>query len=63
MSKFELAESVPDEPQFSGSLDDALERMEEALQILDHLAAPGDIGAHLDLAMHRLRQEIGLKPV
>ena len=62
MPKLELAEFSPDEPQSNGSLSEALERMEEALQILDNLAAPADIGAHLDLALHRLRQEIGLMP-
>lgn len=59
MSKFKLVQSGPDEPQQSGSLQAALERMEEALEILDNLGAPDDIGAHLDLALHRLREEIG----
>lgn len=62
MPKLELAEFNPDEPQSSASLSEALERMEEALQILDNLGAPADIGAHLDLALHRLRQEIGRTP-
>jgi hypothetical protein len=62
MSKLEFAEFSPDEPQLGVSLSDALEQMESALQILDDLDAPADIGAHLDLALHRLRQEIGRKP-
>jgi hypothetical protein len=62
MPKLELAEFSPDEPPSSATLAGALERMEEALQILDNLAAPADIGAHLDLALHRLRQEIGCLP-
>lgn len=62
MSKLEFAEFDPEVPQVSGSLSDALEQMESALQILDNLDAPADIGAHLDLALHRLRQEIRRKP-
>jgi hypothetical protein len=58
MSEFEIADFNADEPQSGPSLHDALVRMHEALEILDGLAAPGDIGAHLDLAIHRLRQEI-----
>ncbi len=34
----------------------ALDQMEAALEILDELEAPGDIGATLDLAIARLRQ-------
>jgi hypothetical protein len=64
MSEHQLAEFSPDQPQSAGgSLRDALTRMEEALEILDNLAAPGDIGAHLDLAVNRLRQEIGREPL
>jgi hypothetical protein len=34
----------------------ALDQMEAALEILDEMEAPGDIGATLDLAIARLRQ-------
>ena len=33
----------------------ALELMERALNLLDDHAGPNDAGAHLDLAVHRLR--------
>lgn len=59
MSKFELAQLNSEAPRCGGSLNDALAYIEAALQILDDSTAPGDIGAHLDLAMHRLREEIG----
>lgn len=36
----------------------ALEQMEAALEILDEMEAPGDIGATLDLAIVRLRQAL-----
>ncbi len=43
----------------SGSLEQhtaaALQLMEEALELLDQCDAPADIGAHLDLAIQRLR--------
>jgi hypothetical protein len=35
---------------------EALSKMEAALQLLDEAAAPADIGAHLDLAINRLKQ-------
>lgn len=37
----------------------ALNQLVEALQILDELKAPGDIGSHLDLAISRLEQLLG----
>ena len=36
------------------SLELALAKMQSALEILDELDAPADIGAHLDLAISRL---------
>ena len=36
----------------------ALELMTEALLVLDETALPADVGAHLDLAIHRLRQHL-----
>lgn len=37
---------------------EALEKMREALQILDDCDEPADAGVHLDLAINRLRDEI-----
>ena len=39
-------------------LADAMMLMQQALQLLDETQAPGDIGAHLDLAIVRLSQAI-----
>jgi hypothetical protein len=36
----------------------ALELMEQALEILDNSAVPGDVGAHLDLSIARLREHL-----
>lgn len=35
----------------------AIELVSEALELLDGSMAPADIGAHLDLALHRMRRE------
>ena len=59
MSKLELVQLHGEAPRSGSSLDDALNFIEAALQILDASSAPGDIGAHLDLGLHRLREEIG----
>lgn len=40
-------------------LSEALRLMTLALEILDREKAPPDVGAHLDLAMQRLRKTIG----
>lgn len=40
------------------SASEALELMERALKILDESDMPGEIGAHLDLAVERLRDHI-----
>ncbi len=37
---------------------EALELMERALAILDESETPGDVGAHLDLAVERLRSHL-----
>jgi hypothetical protein len=37
---------------------EALEYVRRALQILDENGAPADVGAHLDLARHRLSEAI-----
>jgi len=44
-----------------GQLSEALARMNEALRILDGMGAPGDIGGHLDLAIARLEERVGVK--
>lgn len=36
----------------------ALELMTDALVALDETELPADVGAHLDLAIHRLRQHL-----
>lgn len=36
----------------------ALRDMESALLVLDCASCPGDVGAHLDLAIHRLKQHL-----
>lgn len=38
----------------------ALAKMTGALRILDKAGAPGDIGSHLDLAIARLEERLGL---
>lgn len=40
-----------------GAITQAIDLVTEALAILDDAEAPGDIGAHLDLALHRMRRE------
>ena len=49
------------EPAFTRAekLQSALSNMESALQILDNADAPPDIGAHLDLAICRLKDAVG----
>jgi hypothetical protein len=42
----------------AASLHDVLARLEEALMLLDDLAASPELGAHLDLLIHRTRDEI-----
>ena len=35
---------------------EAIELMQQALQMIDTLPGADDVGAHLDLAIHRLRE-------
>lgn len=51
-----MAEPMPREADTTERLDSAKTLMEDALQLLDDCGAPADIGAHLDLAIHRLSQ-------
>lgn len=51
MSHHEIAEK----PELSGALD----RMSEALRMLDEADAPAEIGGHLDLAIARLEKHLG----
>jgi hypothetical protein len=44
--------------QLARTLCVALDHLERALQLLDASEAPPDIGAHLDLAIHRLRETV-----
>lgn len=43
-------------PPVSGEVQQALNLMEGALRLLDDHGGPHDAGAHLDLAVHRLRE-------
>lgn len=38
----------------NGAVSRAIELVSEALAMLDRVQAPADIGAHLDLALHRM---------
>lgn len=40
---------------------EALDLLVEALELIDSIEGPGDVGAHLDLAIHRLRDWIALR--
>ena len=46
----------------SASLEEALGLMCAALDYLDEVGAPGDIGAYLDMAIQRVRKELGWPP-
>jgi hypothetical protein len=41
------------------ALEEALAHLRTALELLDRAKAPGHIGAHVDLAMCQLQDEIG----
>lgn len=41
-----------------GSLYEALEHLQAAMDLLDLSGAPGQIAAHVDLAVHQLREVI-----
>jgi hypothetical protein len=51
-----------DQTPQSPPLSKALLLMSEALAILDEDEVPGEIGAHLDLAIARLESELGIEP-
>lgn len=50
---------MTDEELQKDQLAEALKAIEHALAILDKMNAPGDIGAHLDLAVNRLADVLG----
>lgn len=53
-------------PEYAGAVDpisDALTLMMSALGTLDEFDLPGEIGAHLDLAVARLREHLGLPAI
>lgn len=41
-----------------GAVARAIELVSETLAILDEVRAPADLGAHLDLAIHRMKDVI-----
>jgi hypothetical protein len=51
-----MGQALPSKP--SEGLQKALLYMEVALELLDKADAPTDIGAHLDLALCRLRETL-----
>lgn len=50
---------TPTTPERVSQLAEALDLMAEALELLDDIGAPGEIGANLDLAMTRLETVLG----
>lgn len=52
-----MGQAVPSQPD--EAFEKALSYMEVALELLDEADAPADIGAHLDLALSRLREVVG----
>jgi hypothetical protein len=48
------------ESEIQGGVGEALALMEQALVVLDASQGPADVGAHLDLAIHRLKDWLGL---
>lgn len=48
-----MSQSMPNKSP--PTLHAALDYLESSLQLLDDAGAPADIGAHVDLAVHRLR--------
>ena len=47
------------EPSAEMLLSEARALLRTALDLIDRAGAPADIGAHLDLALHRLSQVLG----
>lgn len=56
-----LEPKVGNEPHsaYEEKLNEALKHLLSALQLLDDACAPADIGAHLDLALNRLKSVLG----
>lgn len=52
-----MGEAQLNRTALSGAITRAIDLVTEALTILDEVEAPGDIGAHLDLALHRMMRE------
>jgi hypothetical protein len=52
-----MGQAVPSQPR--EALAKALSYIEMALELLDEAGSPADIGAHLDLALCRLREALG----
>lgn len=50
---------TPTTPERVSQLAEALDLMAAALELLDDIGAPGEIGANLDLAMTRLETVLG----
>lgn len=44
-------------------LGDALEELQSALEALDRAAAPPQIGAHVDLAIHQLQAALAMTDI
>ena len=53
----------PEEAVAGDLISGALNPMMSALRTLDECDSPGDIGAHLDLAIARLREHLGLQAI
>lgn len=53
-----MAETMPRGAETPEQLLRAKALMEDALRLLDEAGAAADIGAHLDMAIHRLTQEL-----
>lgn len=47
------------EPSAEMLLSDARALLAAALDLIDRAEAPGDLGAHVDLALHRISQILG----
>ena len=51
----DMGEAQSKDGELAGALAEAFELVTAALARLDEAGAPADIGAHLDLALHRMR--------
>ena len=52
------ASGIPDPIPSRDNVTEALSLMIEALELIDANQGPDDVGAHLDLAIHRLKEWI-----